>query len=127
MKVSLITPERRLFLDEEVEYVEIPTQAGYVGILPGHFPTMGNLGIGILQLEGKEKIAVEGGFFRVENDELTILAKLAWRREELNKRELEKEKEESLKILSSSSDPQEVEKAAYSFTRASVFLTLFNA
>ncbi len=125
MKVSLITPERKLFIDRRAEEVQVPSKGGYLGILPGHFPMMGVLGVGILELDGGEKYAVEGGFFRFEREELTVLAKMAWRPEELRRKELEKEKEEALKVLQTSSNPEEVEKASYRFTRASVFLTLF--
>ena len=127
MKVSLITPERRIFTDREAEEVQVPSKDGYLGILPGHFPLMGTLGVGILELNGKEKYAVEGGFFQFERGELIVLAKLAWRPEELKRKELEKEREKALEILRTSSNPEEVERASYQFTRASVFLTLFKA
>ncbi len=124
MKISIITPERRLLLDREVEEVQVPTPAGYIGILPGHFPVMGTLGVGVVSF-GEERVAVEGGFFRFEEEKLEVLAKMAWRPEELKRKELEAEKERALKVLRTSSDPQEVERAAYLFTKASVFLTLF--
>ncbi len=126
MKISIITPERKLLLDKEVDEVQIPTPAGYIGILPGHFPVMGTLGVGIVSF-GKDKVAVEGGFFRFENDKLEVLAKMAWKPEELNRKELEKEREEALRVLRTSSHPEEVERAAYLFTKASVFLTLFQS
>ncbi|GEM_PF-2442433 len=124
MKLSVITPERKLVVDREVEEVRLPTPAGYIGLLPHHFPVMGILGVGILSFGG-EKIAVEGGFFRFEKETLEVLAKMAWKPEELSRKQLKEEKEKALQILRTSSDPQEVERAAYRFSRASAFLTLF--
>ncbi len=127
MKVNLLTPERSLFLEKEAHYIEVPTEAGYLGILPHHLPLMGILGTGILYLKGgeqDEKYAIDGGFFQWEEETLTLLCKLAWRPEELKKKELEKEKREAFEVLRKSDNPEEVEEAARKFSRASIFISI---
>ena len=127
MKVELLTPERKLFLEKKVDYIEFPSKSGYLGILPEHLPMIGILDIGILKLiknSEKEKYALEGGFFQWKDEKLTLLSKLAWRPEELKRKELEKERKEAFEILKSSSSPEEVEEAAKKYSRASVFLTI---
>lgn len=127
LKVSLLTPERKLFLEKEVDYIEVPAEAGYLGILPHHLPLMGILGTGILHLKiagNEEKYAIDGGFFQLEEETLTLLCKLAWRPQELKRKELEKEKKEAFEILRGSDNPEEVGEAAKKFSRASVFLSV---
>jgi len=127
LKIDLLTPERKLFLEKEADYVEVPTQAGYIGILPHHLPVMGLLGIGILEIkkgEQNERYAIEEGFFQLEGEKLTLLCKLAWRPEELKIKELEKQKREAFEILKTSDNPEEVEEASKKYTRASIFLSL---
>lgn len=127
MKVSLITPSKPIFREKEADYVEFPSARGYIGILPGHLPTIGLLSLGILSIRAGEKVekfALEEGFFEIEEDKITLLARTAYRPAELKRKELEQDREKALQILKTSKNPEEVEKAAKVYTKTSVFLTI---
>ena len=45
LKLEIVSPDR-LVLAEEVEELQIPGKAGYIGVLPGHTPLVTELDIG---------------------------------------------------------------------------------
>ena len=54
--LNLITPEKQLITDKPVDMVILPALLGEMGILPGHIPTVVQLGMGSLRYktDGKE-------------------------------------------------------------------------
>jgi F-type H+-transporting ATPase subunit epsilon len=85
-ELEIATPERLLVRVRCTE-AQIPGERGYLGILPGHSPVLGQLGIGELSYvsEGhKRYIAIEGGFFEVSNDRVRVLADGAERADEID-------------------------------------------
>jgi F-type H+-transporting ATPase subunit epsilon len=84
--LEVVTPERPL-VREEVESVEAPGKAGYLGILPGHAAFVGQLGTGVLGYvsAGKRRcLAVSGGFIEVAEGHVRVLADVAERAEEID-------------------------------------------
>ncbi len=78
-RCTVLTPERVAF-EAEVEGAVLPAHDGEIGILPGHADFLGALGVGIarLRLKGSEtRLAVNGGFLRVDGGGLTVLAEEA--------------------------------------------------
>ena len=57
LKLNLITPQKQLLSDLEVESVVLPAFQGELGVLPGHIPMMVQLGFGSLRYkqDGKEE------------------------------------------------------------------------
>ncbi len=77
--LTILTPEKTLF-DREVDSVIITAHDGEMGFLPRHAPLITNLGIGELRaMAGKEihRFAIHGGFARMENNNLLVLADVA--------------------------------------------------
>lgn len=100
--LEIATPERQL-VREEVTEAQIPGKEGYLGILPGHAPLLGLLGIGALSyLVGGQKryMSISGGFLEVLNDRVRVLADLAERAEEIDveraRRALQRSLDESI-------------------------------
>lgn len=84
--LEISTPERQL-VHEKVAEVQIPGLDGYMGILPGHAPLLGRLGVGFLSYPsgGKRRcLAVHGGFVEVLPDRVRVLADVAERAEEID-------------------------------------------
>ena len=77
----------RLFVQEEVDEVEIPGADGYFGVLPGHTPLLALLQVGELWYRrGQEKtyLSIAFGFAEVQPDRVTILAEIAEKAEEID-------------------------------------------
>jgi F-type H+-transporting ATPase subunit epsilon len=86
IELTVVTPER-LLVREDVESVEVPGKAGYLGILPGHAAFVGLLGTGILGYEAdgrRRNLAVSGGFIEVLPGLVRVLADVAERAEEID-------------------------------------------
>lgn len=79
LKVSVISPERRVF-EGEAEMVVARAWDGDIGIMRGHAPLMALLGTGELRLKsaGEERrFRVDGGFLQVVDDRVTVLSEAA--------------------------------------------------
>ncbi len=77
-RLSVLTPEKSVF-EGEVEYVEVPGAAGYLGVLAHHAALVASLAprgtLTIRAIGGAEqKLEVSGGFFEVANNRATVLA-----------------------------------------------------
>ena len=88
IELEVATPEREL-VRELVSDLQVPGKNGYMGILPGHAPLLGLLGIGTLSYvtasDGKKRyLSVHGGFLEVLDDHVRILADCAERAEEID-------------------------------------------
>ncbi|HTS27715.1 MAG TPA: ATP synthase F1 subunit epsilon [Bryobacteraceae bacterium] len=86
IELEVATPER-LMVRENVAEVQIPGKDGYLGILPGHAPLLGQLGTGVLSygLEGRRRsLSVQGGFLEVLPEHVRVLANLAERAEDID-------------------------------------------
>ena len=77
IRLEIATPER-LLINEQVAEATIPGEEGYLGVLPGHAPLLGELGRGELGyvLPGGEKryVAVHGGYLEVFGSHIRVLA-----------------------------------------------------
>ena len=77
----------RSLVDERADEVEIPGSDGYFGVLPGHTPLLALLGAGELWYrQGQEKhyMLIAFGFAEVQPDQVTILAEVAERPDEID-------------------------------------------
>jgi len=80
-RCKLVTPSAAL-LDETVGYASVPAWDGLIGFLPGRAAFLGRLGLGELRLEPAEgqkgkSFLIDGGFIRMADDVMTILAEHA--------------------------------------------------
>lgn len=78
MHVSIVTPDRTFF-DGEAASAVLPAIDGEVGVLPRHAPLISRLGHGVARIEEKPgapptKVAIYGGFLKVQDDQVTVLA-----------------------------------------------------
>ncbi|UFS72294.1 F0F1 ATP synthase subunit epsilon [Geomonas sp. RF6] len=105
LKIELITPYRKV-LSEEVDEITANGALGEFGVLPGHAPFLTSLKIGELAYKQDGKVhhlAVNWGYFEVEDDKVTVLVETAERADEID---LERARtamgraEEALKTLS---------------------------
>ena len=103
LQLEVATPEREL-VREEVTEVQVPGKTkGYMGILPGHAPLLGLLGIGTLSYVSggtRRYLSVHAGFVEVVDNHVRVLADVAERQEEIDiqraKAALQRAQEESI-------------------------------
>jgi F-type H+-transporting ATPase subunit epsilon len=86
LELEVATPEREL-VREQVSEVQLPGKDGYLGVLPGHAPLLGLLGIGTLTytVGGSQRhLSIHEGFLEILDDHVRVLANVAERAEEID-------------------------------------------
>ncbi len=88
MKLSLLTPEKKIVLDQEVEDVLVPAFKGELHILAGHAPIMTKLTTGIMKwrIKGEanySKIVISSGYCEVSPEGVIVLAEHSLSAEEV--------------------------------------------
>ena len=94
IELEIVTPDH-LLVHEQVESVEIPGKAGYIGVLPGHAPLITELTIGEISYKQKgttEHLSVAWGFAEVLPEKVTILAQTAERPQDIDVKRAEEAK-----------------------------------
>lgn len=88
---QLVTPEAKL-MEGELVYASVPAWDGLFGVLPGRAPLLTRLGLGELTVRfaesggaggGERSFLVDGGFAKMADNKLTILAERALPAEKL--------------------------------------------
>lgn len=81
-KLTFLTPEKKLVIDQEIETVILPAYRGELQILPGHSPLMTTLSTGIVawKLKGEsgfKKAVISWGYCQVYTSGVYLLADIA--------------------------------------------------
>ena len=86
LNLEIVTPEKKV-VSESVESVTIPTASGEVGILTDHAPLISSLKPGILSYSKSgttEEMVISGGFVEISGNNVSVLADIAEREEEID-------------------------------------------
>jgi F-type H+-transporting ATPase subunit epsilon len=86
LTLEIVTPDR-LIVREQVDEVQVPGSEGYFGVLPGHTPLLAMLKVGELWYRiGQERhhAAIAGGFVEVLPEQVTVLAQVAERAQDID-------------------------------------------
>jgi len=117
LKLSLVTPYKKV-LEEDVDEITATGAIGEFGILPGHAPFLSSLKIGEFSYKignRVEHIAVNWGYFEIEDDKVTVLVETAEMAGEIDldrAKAAEKRAEEALKKLSPEDKSYKIMEAA---------------
>jgi F-type H+-transporting ATPase subunit epsilon len=80
-KLTLVTPEKRLVIDQEIDEVTVPAFKGELNILPGHAPLITTLETGVLKYklkgQAEQKVSISWGYCQVSPLGVNILAEYA--------------------------------------------------
>lgn len=129
-KLSILTPEKRLVTEVEVEEVVVPGFRGQLDILPGHAPLLTTLSAGVLKYRVKGEatpsvVAVSWGYMEVNPEGVVVLAETAESKEELDRPRAEEALKRAQSYLSQMTlTPDETEKYQRKIERAQVRLEL---
>jgi F-type H+-transporting ATPase subunit epsilon len=80
LRFELVTPQRIVYTNDDVDMVVAPGADGELGILPSHAPLLAALGIGELRVKKgaeEESFAVHGGFVEVLANRVIVMAYVA--------------------------------------------------
>ncbi|PID04443.1 MULTISPECIES: F0F1 ATP synthase subunit epsilon [unclassified Sporosarcina] len=106
IKVNIVTPDGPV-VEMDANMVIAVTEAGEIGVLPGHIAMVAPLQIGALRLktDGKtETVAVHGGFIEVRPEVVTVLAQSAELAESIDIARAKKAAEKAEQDLQKKSD-----------------------
>lgn len=118
INLHIVTPDHSM--SYEVDEVQLPGQEGYFGVLPGHTPLFAGLKTGIMWYrQGAEKhfLAVSVGFAEVLPDQVTVLAQVAERAEDLDQARAEAGMNRAEEMLSAVPTEIDFERARLSLLR----------
>jgi F-type H+-transporting ATPase subunit epsilon len=120
LNLEIVTPEKHLF-SGKVDEVTVPSNVGYLGILPGHAPLLSELGIGEISYkigDTTEYLSCSWGFLEVLPDRVTILAQTAESASEIDINRAEQAKTRAEKILASKDPGIDFARAQLAMMRA---------
>jgi F-type H+-transporting ATPase subunit epsilon len=87
LTVEIVTAERQVYNETDVDMVVAPGSEGVLGILPMHAPLLTTLQPGPLRIKkggGEQEMAVAGGFLQIKANRVLILADHAERADEID-------------------------------------------
>lgn len=130
LAVEVVTAERKVTSEQDVDMVIAPGSEGDLGILPRHAPLLATLRPGVLRIKrgaSEEQLAVSGGFVQVNQDRVLILADAAERAEEIDIERAEAARRRAEAALAEAARrgvPVQVEAARAALRRSLVRLTV---
>ena len=102
-KIEIISPEKVIFSDENVQEVVLPSYEGEMGILKDHIPIISFLRPGIVKIlkssANINSFFVQDGIIEFYNNNLTILSSKIINIKNLNKEKIDQLITETEKIL----------------------------
>lgn len=101
LHLEIVTPTGVAYKDD-VDEITVPTQNGYIGILPHHIPLLTQVTSGELRVKkgsSSQFLAITGGFLEVANNKVTILADYAVRSEDVEVAKAESAKKRAEQLL----------------------------
>ncbi|WP_153720854.1 F0F1 ATP synthase subunit epsilon [Sporosarcina cascadiensis] len=120
IKVNIVTPDGPV-CEMDANMVIAVTEAGEIGVLPGHIAMVAPLQIGALRLktDGKtETVAVHGGFIEVRPEVVTVLAQSAEMAESIDIARAKKAAEKAESDLKTKTDSLDLRLAELDLKRA---------
>ena len=118
--LEIVTPEKQLF-SGTVDAVTVPANTGYLGVLPGYAPLLGELGIGEISYKTgnrTEYLSCSNGFVEVLPDRVVILAQMAEAASNIDLKRAEEAKARAEKRLSSKDSNVDFARAQLAMLRA---------
>lgn len=102
LQLEIITPEKIAYQDDSIDSVNVPSENGYLGILPHHTSLFAQLTEGELKIsKGNEEIllAIGGGFIEVNKNKVTIIVTRAVHATEINEKKVIEAKQRAEQLL----------------------------
>ena len=120
INLEIVTPEKHLF-SGQVDSVTVPSNTGYLGILPGHAPLLAELGIGEISFKAggqTDYVFCSWGFLKVLPDRVVLLAQTAELASSIDAKRAEEAKSRAEKLLSTRDPNTDFRRAELALLRA---------
>ena len=127
LTVEIVTGERLVYSETDVDMVVAPGTDGSLGILPRHAPLITTLTSGELRVKkggAEQSIVVFGGFMEVTPDKVTILADTAEHLEEIDLAQAEAARQRAEEAIRNRGEGVEMEEALSALRRANLRLNV---
>jgi len=127
LDIRIVTGERVVFEEQDVDMVVAPGGAGMLGILPEHAPLITTLAFGELRIKkgsAEQSILVYGGFMEVQDDHVLVLADSAERAEEVDVERAETARRQAEASIAGRETTMELQEAQTSLRRANLRLKI---
>jgi F-type H+-transporting ATPase subunit epsilon len=121
LSVELVTPERHLVDEDNIDMVIAPGVEGQFAVLPNHAPLITELQPGVLILrrdDNDQLLAISGGFFEVLRNTITVLADASERSTEIDLERAQQARDRALRELAAPIEPGEAIRARIALLRA---------
>jgi F-type H+-transporting ATPase subunit epsilon len=121
LTLQIITPERVVFEEENVDSLTVPGAEGELTILPEHAALMTALRPGpVVMRRGGEEIdlALSGGFMDVRNDKVIVLADTAERSDEIDAARADEARQRAQELIASHGTDVDFARALAALERA---------
>jgi len=123
LDVEIVTGERVVLSETDVDMVVAPGSDGALGILPQHAPLISTLAAGELRVKKgnrEQSIVVFGGFIEVTPHKVTILADTAERIDEIDVNRAEEARRRAEEAIRNRGEAVEIEEALAALRRANL-------
>ena len=123
LTVEVVTGERVVFTETDVDMVVAPGGDGSLGILPQHAPLISTLAAGELRIKKgatEQSIVVFGGFLEVTPTKVIVLADTAERAEEIDFARVEAARKRAEATIMGQKDKIELAQAEVALRRAAL-------
>jgi F-type H+-transporting ATPase subunit epsilon len=128
LSVEIVTAERQVLAESDVDMVVAPGTEGVLGILPKHAPLLTVLQPGVVRIKkgGEETtMAVGGGFLQMAGDRVLVLADTAEREDEIDQARAEAARQraqDALRDATRGGNPAQIQAARLAFGRSAARL-----
>ena len=119
---EIVTPDKMLFVSDEVTYVGFRTLLGGMGVKANHLPVIATLDVAPLKIQlangAEEVFAVCGGFLEMQNNKCTVLATIAEPGDDIDAARANAAKERATARLAGKNEDLDVDRAKYALKKA---------
>lgn len=123
LSVEVVTGERVVYQDQDVDMVVAPGSEGQLGILPKHAPLFSLLSAGEMRIKKgatEQSLVVFGGFLEVNHNRVLVLADTAERVEEIDVQRAETARQRAATRITEHGQGVDLKRAEQSLQRAAV-------
>ncbi len=125
LKVEIVTAERMVYSEEDVDRIIVPGVEGELGVLPLHTPLLTMMQPGLMRIiRGNEEIemVITGGFIEVRENHVTVLADTAERADDIDEARAQEARQRAQRQLEERTTEMDLSRAEAALARSLIRL-----